>query len=143
MEPAPDRSIKGAYPELVKAPSVDDCLKAFTLWDGVWMTGTVGLSWTYGYVMGYPLRRPAAGTAAAIGTTFVSLYYMQDKAFRLKGYKRNIAESKRFPEIMAKYAEAKKLKVEYRQLMVKPPEDRAVFKEKLDEILSKINDKPL
>jgi len=60
------------------------------------VSGVVGGSWGFGYLVGKPVRAPTAATAAAIGLTFASFLILQDTRSRLMGYKENSREVKKY-----------------------------------------------
>ena len=71
-----------------------ECIGVTRFSDVAMISGVTGGSWIFGYVMGAPLRRPTAATAATIGVTAGFLLAYQNTMQRLMGYSENDRELK-------------------------------------------------
>lgn len=82
---------------IVKAdPSVDDVIKSMRTSDYLFFAGTMAGTWTYGFVLGKPVRGPTAVMCASAGFTFAMFYTMQNVRGRLLGYRENAKEVKKW-----------------------------------------------
>ena len=82
---------------IVKAdPTVDDVIKSMRFSDYTFMAGTLAGTWTYGYLLGKPVRGPTAVMCASAGFTFGMFYIMQNVRGRLMGYRENAKEVKQW-----------------------------------------------
>jgi|Transcript_22406 hypothetical protein len=84
------------YPIVNPSPEVNDCVKSMRLRDWFVLAGVTAGSWSYGYLLGKPVRGSAAATAASIGFTFGTFVILQDTSARLMGYKENAREVDKF-----------------------------------------------
>lgn len=84
------------YPVINPHPTVDDCIKSMRVRDYLVLGGATTGSWVYGYLGGKPVRMATAGTAAALGFTFVSFILLQDTRGRFMGYNENTREVKKY-----------------------------------------------
>jgi hypothetical protein len=84
------------WPVIDPEPTIDKCVKSMRVRDYVMFTSVTAASWVYGYMAGFPVRKPTATTAATIGMTFASILILQDTRARFMGYQENDAEVKKY-----------------------------------------------
>jgi hypothetical protein len=80
------------YPIVKADPNVDDIVKSMRGSDYRFFAGTMVGSWTYGYLLGKPIRGPTAAMCASAGFTFAMFYTMQTVRSRLLGFRENDTE---------------------------------------------------
>jgi hypothetical protein len=80
------------YPIVKSDPAVDDVIKAMRFTDYLSFAGVVAGTWTYGFLLGKPVRGPTAVMCASAGFTFAMFYTMQNVRGRLLGYRENAQE---------------------------------------------------
>eukprot|EP00934_Nitzschia_sp_Nitz4_P001894 Nitzschia sp. Nitz4//scaffold133_size116822//80716//81096//NITZ4_003814-RA/size116822-processed-gene-0.124-mRNA-1//1//CDS//3329535417//1894//frame0 len=80
------------FPVVKADPSVDDVIKSIRFSDYVVAAGTLAGTYTYGYLLGKPVRGPTAVMCASAGFTFAMFYTMQNVRGRLLGYRENAKE---------------------------------------------------
>ena len=84
------------YPIVKSDPTVDDVIKAMRSSDYLSFGGAVAATWTYGFLLGKPVRGPTAVMCASAGFTFAMFYTMQNVRGRLLGYRENAQEVKKW-----------------------------------------------
>lgn len=84
------------YPIVKPDPSVDDVIKSMRTSDYLFFAGTMAGTWTYGFLLGKPVRGPTAVMCASAGFTFAMFYTMQNVRGRLLGYRENAKEVKKW-----------------------------------------------
>ena len=84
------------YPIVKSDPTVDDVIKAMRSSDYLSFGGVVAGTWTYGFLLGKPVRGPTAVMCASAGFTFAMFYTMQNVRGRLLGYRENAQEVKKW-----------------------------------------------
>mmetsp|Transcript_27220 Transcript_27220/g.78262 ORF Transcript_27220/g.78262 Transcript_27220/m.78262 type:complete len:138 (-) Transcript_27220:137-550(-) len=84
------------YPIVNPDPSVDDVIKSMRTSDYLFFAGTMAGTWTYGFLLGKPVRGPTAVMCASAGFTFAMFYTMQNVRGRLLGYRENAKEVKKW-----------------------------------------------
>ncbi len=84
------------YPIVKADPSVDDVIKSMRTSDYLFFAGTMAGTWTYGFLLGKPVRGPTAAMCASAGFTFAMFYTMQNVRGRLLGYRENDREVKKW-----------------------------------------------
>jgi hypothetical protein len=82
------------YPVINPKPTVDDCIKVMGLREVAQVFGITGASWSYGYLLGRPVRFATANTAATLGFTFATFWITQNARKRLIGFAPNEREVK-------------------------------------------------
>lgn len=80
------------FPIVNPDPTVDDVIKSMRFSDYMFMGGTLAGTWSYGYLLGKPVRGPTAVMCASAGFTFGMFYIMQNVRGRLMGYRENAQE---------------------------------------------------
>lgn len=78
------------------SPDVDQSLRSCRTTDWLGAIGISGGSWAYGYIFGKPTRMACANTALALGMTCASMMLLQNGRARLRGYKENAREVKKY-----------------------------------------------
>jgi hypothetical protein len=84
------------YPIVKADPSVDDVIKSMRSSDYLFFAGTMAGTWTYGFLLGKPVRGPTAVMCTSAGFTFAMFYTMQNVRGRLLGYRENAKEVKQW-----------------------------------------------
>jgi len=84
------------FPIVKTDPCVDDVIKSLRTSDYMFISGAVAGTWTYGYLLGKPVRGPTAVMCASAGFTFGMFYTMQTVRSRLLGYRENAKEVKKW-----------------------------------------------
>jgi hypothetical protein len=90
------RYLDPKFPIIKTDPSVDDVINSLRTSDYLFVSGTVGGTWAYGYLLGKPVRGPTAVMCASAGFTFGMFYTMQTVRSRLLGYRENSKEVKKW-----------------------------------------------
>ncbi len=80
------------YPVVKPKPTLDDCIKVMGFREVAQVLGVSGASWSYGYVLGRPVRFATANTAATLGFTFATLLIAQNTRKKLTGFAPNDRE---------------------------------------------------
>jgi len=89
------------------SPDVDQTIRSLRTSDYLAAAFMTGGSWAYGYMLGKPTRMATASTAVALGMTCAGMMVLQNGRARLRGYRENDKEVKKYgawavqPEIMA------------------------------------------
>mmetsp|Transcript_22322 Transcript_22322/g.36239 ORF Transcript_22322/g.36239 Transcript_22322/m.36239 type:complete len:130 (-) Transcript_22322:223-612(-) len=78
------------------SPDVDMCIRALRFSDYLSAAALSGGTWAYGYLLGKPTRFASANTAMMIGMTAASMMVMQNTRSRLRGYRENAHEVKKY-----------------------------------------------
>lgn len=84
------------YPIVKPDPTVDDVIKSLRGSDYLFFAGTMAGTWSYGFLLGKPVRGPTAAMCASAGFTFAMFYTMQNVRGRLLGYRENAKEVKQW-----------------------------------------------
>mmetsp|Transcript_42778 Transcript_42778/g.72996 ORF Transcript_42778/g.72996 Transcript_42778/m.72996 type:complete len:130 (-) Transcript_42778:203-592(-) len=84
------------YTVINPSPDVDQCLRSLRFSDYFSAAFISGGSWAYGYYFGKPTRMASASTAMAIGMTCASMLLLQNGRSRLRGYRENVKEVKKY-----------------------------------------------
>ncbi|KAI2505903.1 NADH-ubiquinone oxidoreductase complex I [Fragilaria crotonensis] len=84
------------WPVINPEPTIDQCIKSVRTSDLVKIVGITCASWAVGYLVGKPVRRFSANTAATLGSTFAPILVLQDLRGRFMGYAENDREVKIF-----------------------------------------------
>lgn len=78
------------------SPDVDQCIKSLRFSDYLSAAALSAGSWAYGYTMGKPTRMACGSTAMTIGLTAASMMVLQNGRARLRGYRENAREVKKY-----------------------------------------------
>ncbi|KAL7543460.1 hypothetical protein ACHAXR_012741 [Thalassiosira sp. AJA248-18] len=78
------------------SPDVDQCIRSLRLSDYLAAAGISGGAWAYGYIFGKPTRMACASTGLALGMTCASMLVLQNGRSRLRGYRENAKEVKKY-----------------------------------------------
>lgn len=78
------------------SPDVDTCLRSLRFSDYLSAAAISGGSWAYGYMLGKPVRMASASTAMMIGMTAASMLVVQNSRARLRGFRENQTEVKKY-----------------------------------------------
>mmetsp|Transcript_14244 Transcript_14244/g.29933 ORF Transcript_14244/g.29933 Transcript_14244/m.29933 type:complete len:129 (+) Transcript_14244:166-552(+) len=84
------------YPVVNPSPDVDQTLRSLRTSDYLLAAFISGASWSYGYVFGKPVRMATANTAMALGLTCATMAVLQNGRARLRGYRENGKELKKY-----------------------------------------------
>lgn len=84
------------FPVVNPSPDVDMCIRSLRFSDYLQAAALSGGSWAYGYVFGKPTRMACASTGLMIGMTAASILVLQNGRGRLRGYKENAKEVKKY-----------------------------------------------
>lgn len=84
------------FPIVKPDPSVDDVVKGMRTSDYLFVTSVMAGTYTYGYLLGKPVRGPTAVMCASAGFTFAMFHTMQTIRSRFLGYRENAKEVKKY-----------------------------------------------
>jgi NADH-ubiquinone oxidoreductase complex I, 21 kDa subunit len=84
------------FPIVKPDPSVDDVVKGMRSSDYLFVSGVMAGTYTYGYLLGKPVRGPTAVMCASAGFTFAMFHTMQTVRSRFLGYRENSKEVKKY-----------------------------------------------
>jgi len=84
------------FPIVNPDPTVDDIVKGMRTSDYLFFSGVMAGTYTYGFLLGKPVRGPTAVMCASAGFTFAMFYTMQNVRGRLMGYRENDREVQKY-----------------------------------------------